>query len=164
MEGVEGSANGGGPAVVEALRRKLEERLKREEGAAKGLRELVQEKEEEYDWGMRIDETGEGEEGEGGKGETAGEKGQGAGKVEEDEDDDLFGDDEDIKIIEPPAGAAAAAQAGAGAGTGTSVQQTGSGFTAVGEPKLQNPRAGWSVADYVRYMDTGKAPASLVST
>ena len=161
MEGVEGSANGGGPAVVEALRKKLEERLKREEGAAKRLRELVQGKEEEYDWGMRIDETGDGEEE--AEGDKAEEKGHGTGKGEEDEDEDLFGDDEDIKIIEPPA-AAAAAQAGGGAGTGTSVKQTGSGSTAVGEPKLQNPRAGWSVADYVRFMDTGKAPASLVST
>jgi hypothetical protein len=138
--------------VVEQLRKQLAERLGREERAAKALRELVQEKEEEYDWAVRID--GEEEDGDEGDGDRAAAAAAVGGLANED-DDDLFGDDEDVKIIEAPGPASASAVQGG--------QKSSAGAATTTESMARNPREGWSVADYVRYMDTGKAPTAKVA-
>lgn len=141
------SRGGNGPALVHALRERLVDRLKREEGAAKRLREVVQEKEEEYDWAMRIDdEVLDGD----GQAERKG----GEGVTKDEDEEDLFGDDEEVQII-PPSGTAKEAKAvkaenGGGAATGAAAA-------------TPNPRSGWTTADYIKYMDTGRIPPSATA-
>ena len=152
------SRGGNGPAIVQALRERLAERLKREEGAAKRLREVVQEKEEEYDWGMRIDEEGADDGAQGGeaKGEAAGDE----------DEDDLFGDDGEVQIITPPAAATASTGTAGAKAPAASAQGPGEGAGTIGAGVAAappNPRAGWSTADYIKYMDTGRIPPSAQS-
>lgn len=107
----------------------LRARLGREGRIADGLRGVLETSGEEYEWGMRVD-GGEADEEqeEGGKGESKGDE----------EEDDLFGEDEDdmVEVVKPSEGKQEAEV----------------------KKLAPNPREGWRVADYVRYMDTGEGP------
>jgi hypothetical protein len=99
---------------LNALSRRLEGRLTRERERGKGLRAEIESRAGEVDWGMRVDEEEEGEDG--------------SLFGDDDEDDNGGGDGEEGKEEE--------------------------GKVEV----LPNPREGWTIQDYVRFMETGKPP------
>ncbi|KAL7420870.1 hypothetical protein Q5752_004824 [Cryptotrichosporon argae] len=115
-----------------AYTRALRTRTAREGQRAQALLREIVRREDEVDWAMRIrdddDDEGEGE-GEGGDGaEVASKREDGDG--DGDGDDDLFGeDDEGDAVMAAPVAAKAA-----------------------------NPREGWNLADYLRYMEKGVGP------
>lgn len=93
-----------------SLETRLRDRLKRERGRAKGLKDEIEERKDEVDWGMRVDV-----------------------EDEEGEDGSLFGDDE---------------------------EEEGEKAVPATVP-APNPREGWTIQDYVRYMEKGIAPLML---
>ena len=101
-----------GEEELTRLESRLKDRLGREEGRSRGLKDEIERRREEIDWVMRVDE-------------------------EEGEDGSLFGDDED---------------GGEGADEGAGK-----------EDKFEtapNPREGWTIQDYVKYMETGIPPTN----
>jgi hypothetical protein len=98
-----------------SLETRLRDRLKRERGRAKGMKDEIEERKDEVDWGMRVDV-----------------------EDEEGEDGSLFGDDEEEEQGEK------------------AVQAT----ISIPVP-APNPREGWTIQDYVRYMEKGIAPLML---
>jgi hypothetical protein len=89
------------------LEGRLRDRLEREGGRSKGLKDEIETRREEVDWAMRVDE-------------------------EEGEDGSLFGDDE--------------------------VEEGGAKAEKSGEI-APNPREGWTIQDYVKFMETGIPPS-----
>jgi hypothetical protein len=119
----------------------LRGRLKREDETVKGILGEVERISGEMDWELRIEDDLEGEvEGEDGvQGQEAG----GKEKEKADEDyEDLFGDseDDDVVMVDPPSKPLQ--------NEPSSTERT----------KLLNPREGWTVTDYVVYMDSGRQP------
>jgi hypothetical protein len=86
------------------LEGRLRDRLGREGGRSKGLKDEIERRREEVDWAMRVDE-------------------------EEGEDGSLFGEEEGGVKEEEKA-----------------------------EVMAPNPREGWTIQDYVKYMETGIPP------
>jgi hypothetical protein len=95
-----------------SLETRLRDRLKRERGRAKGLKDEIEERKDEVDWGMRVDV-----------------------EDEEGEDGSLFGDDEE--------------------------EEGKKAVPAAIPVPAPNPREGWTIQDYVRYMEKGIAPLML---
>ncbi|ORY31244.1 hypothetical protein BCR39DRAFT_587576 [Naematelia encephala] len=119
------------------VERRLEERLSRESITAKKILEEIQTREDEVDWTMRIggDDDAQGD----GDDENDNDNGKDKDKdKEDDEDEDLFGDNDDEPVVVVPADGKK-------------------------EPLPPNPRDGWTLADYGRYMDTGKEPIRQVA-
>jgi hypothetical protein len=100
-----------GEVELDRLEGRLKDRLERESGRARGLRDEIERKREEVDWAMRVDE-------------------------EEGEDGSLFGDDEDEAEGDK--------------------DDTMAGNEEKPET-IPNPREGWTIQDYVKYMETGIA-------
>jgi hypothetical protein len=98
-----------GEVELDRLEGRLKDRLERESGRARGLRDEIERKREEVDWAMRVDE----EEGEDGDDEE---------EAKGDKDDTMAGNEEKPETI-------------------------------------PNPREGWTIQDYVKYMETGIAKA-----
>jgi hypothetical protein len=127
---------GMGETELRAILAGLKGRLEREGRIADGLRAQIETCSEEYEWGMRVD-GGDEDVGEGDKDDKA-------------EDDDLFGEDED----EPE---------GSAKGQGKEVEGQGEGVDGnTAQTLAPNPREAWTIADYVRYMDTGSEPKMAV--
>jgi len=103
-----------GEVELDRLEGRLKDRLERESGRARGLRDEIDRKRKEVDWAMRVDE-------------------------EEGEDGSLFGDDEDEA-------------------EGDKDDTMAGKEEEKPEPEtIPNPREGWTIQDYVKYMETGIA-------
>jgi hypothetical protein len=132
----------------EVIRLRDRLRVKLEAGSSKSgkIKDMIDQVEEEYEWDTRIGGDEEGEEDAVGEEVEQGAKGD---KIEED-DDDLFGDDgddaDDPVIV-------------------TSQSQSKAQSKEAKEPKApSNPRPGWNLVDYVRFMDTGVEPQRPTSS
>jgi hypothetical protein len=132
----------------EVIRLRDRLRVKLEAGSSKSgkIKDMIDQVEEEYEWDTRIGGDEEGEEDAVGEEVEQGAKGD---KIEED-DDDLFGDDgddaDDPVIVD-------------------SQSQSKAQSKEAKEPKApSNPRPGWNLVDYVRFMDTGVEPQRPTSS
>jgi hypothetical protein len=107
---------GMGEVELDRLEGRLKDRLGREGERARSLKDEIERRREEVDWGMRVDE-------------------------EEGEDGSLFGDDED---------------------EGGEKEETMADAGAKAEPAapISNPREGWTIQDYVKFMETGIAKST----
>jgi len=124
----------------------LKRRLGRENEMSRGILEEAERVSAEMDWELRIGDDGEGEEEEA-VDEVKVEKVDKGGE----EDEDLFGDDDDdddIVMIDPPPSVKTENMATKGKEKNAE------------KGKSPNPREGWTVVDYVRFMETGKRPTS----
>lgn len=106
-----------GEIELDRLEGRLKDRLEREAGRARGLKDEIERKREEVDWAMRVDE-------------------------EEGEDGSLFGDDDED------------------GSEGGDKDEAMAGSETKAEPvkEIPNPREGWTIQDYIKYMETGTKP------
>ncbi|CAD6572377.1 MAG: hypothetical protein TREMPRED_000512 [Tremellales sp. Tagirdzhanova-0007] len=128
---------------LEQMKGGLRDRLGREHNKAQALREEIGRREEDLDWGMRID-AGEEEGGMGGSDDAEAE-------VDEAGDEDLFGDDE-VQVVGDEMKLDAKVD-GDKVDPMTQSKTDGDG--------VRNVRGGWILKDYVRFMETGRMPETL---